>query len=494
MTQKLLLLLTVLTMLHGPVPADADTGNKKDKLATFNDALSQKVIEITNTRYNDNCFWGGPKGLDYGLLPGAQPIQQPVLYPDQGSTYFVGQFHLLPGQKLEITGQYPHERYFSFTVAHNLPNGGLGGGDYLRDDQIDPDPGSTNPFVPTNRRDVSPRNYTLHIVQGNPPENPADRPSNTVYTSSNSPETLIHLAMRNYIPDEGYDGTGNATLLEENPTALPQVKLIQPRGKGPSLTGEAMCKAVRATKNAESKNFTVTMWDELVAFSGDPTSAPAKPTPVWEYFWSIQYSVTGLFIPNQVERVSLFPPSDAGGFAQNPDTGFLSAMYSLEYGSVYVIRGKMPSHQKTKLGNPNWTPDTQVRYWSTCTGATPPSGAGWDCVWDQAVPVDEDGYYTLVVSRPEDRPANARRECGFKWMDFGKGEGDFLGARPWVNVAYMRFMDPNPDWAQSPKNIPLPTATNPYPQDQYVMKEYFPSSHYETKAEFESHGCPTPVQ
>ena len=101
--------------------------------------------------------------------------------------------------------------------------------------------------------------------------------------------------------------------------------------------------------------------------------------------------------------------------------------------------------------------------------------------------------YTLVISRPEDRPDNARAACGVRWLDFGQGEGDYRGARPWVNMAYMRFMDPSRDWLHSPKKIPLPTSENPYPQDSTIMKEYFPSSHYETRAEYESHGCPIPV-
>jgi hypothetical protein len=154
----------------------------------------------------------------------------------------------------------------------------------------------------------------------------------------------------------------------------------------------------------------------------------------------------------------------------------------------------MPAHQRTKHREKDWAPYTQVRYWSACTGAAPPSGAGWDCVYDETVPVDENGSYTLVVSKPEDRPKNAKEACGVKWIDFGKGEGDFPGARPWVNVVYMRYMDSNPSWMQSPAKIPAPSTTNPYPQDAYIMKEYFPAAHYETKAQYESHGCPDPVQ
>ena len=81
----------------------------------------------TNNHYNHDCFWGGPRGMDYAVLPNPQPIQIPNLYPDVGSTYLVAQFKLPEGAYLTIHGDAPYERYFSFTIANNLAGGGLGG-------------------------------------------------------------------------------------------------------------------------------------------------------------------------------------------------------------------------------------------------------------------------------------------------------------------------------------------------------------------------------
>ena len=50
--------------------------------------------------------------------------------PDVDSTYSVAQFHLLAGASLTTHQNAPFERYFSFTVASNLPAGGLGNGDF----------------------------------------------------------------------------------------------------------------------------------------------------------------------------------------------------------------------------------------------------------------------------------------------------------------------------------------------------------------------------
>ena len=454
----------------------------------------EAVVVRTNQKYNHDCFWAGPKGVNYGRLPDAQPIQKPALYPDQFSTYFVAQFKMPENAYLEITGEYPHERYFSFTVATQLPHHQLGNGDYLRDDQINPDQGSFNPFRPPNPRDIEPRKYTVQIVPGERPEN-SPRNDNKIYAGAAGGH--VHLAMRNYVNDRGYDGTGAAKVGEAK-YGLPSVTLVM---DGKRYSREAdVCSLLHTTSKAEAKGFAPEPWLESVAFSVDPINAPAKPTPVWEVFWDTNYSINGFFAPDPITREALYPATGAGGFANNPDTHYLQSVFSLGFGSVIVIQGKMPTFPRTKDGEKLW-PETapQVRYWSACTGGAPPSGAGWDCVYDEEVQLDGDDNYLIVVSRREDRPSNARGECGVTWLSFGPGEdiprdkGGYEGARPWVNFVYMRFMDPDDDWKNSPAKIPLPTMEDPYPQEAYVMQEYFPASHYETTVQFESHGCPVPT-
>ena len=46
-----------------------------------------------------------------------------------------------------------------------------------------------------------------------------------------------------------------------------------------------------------------------------------------------------------------------------------------------------------------------------------------DGVFDMMVPLDKEGYYTIVVSLPEDRPKNATAENGVTWINWGPGEG-----------------------------------------------------------------------
>jgi hypothetical protein len=40
-------------------------------------------------------------------------------------------------------------------------------------------------------------------------------------------------------------------------------------------------------------------------------------------------------------------------------------------------------------------------------------------VIDSDIPTDESGYYTIVVSSKDDRPANATKANGVTWLDWG---------------------------------------------------------------------------
>ena len=102
--------------------------------------------------------------------------------------------------------------------------------------------------------------------------------------------------------------------------------------------------------------------------------------------------------------------------------------------------------------------DWESRYMSLNISEAPPSGMGTDGISDFQFPLDEDRNYTIVVSRPEDRPANATDENGVAWMDWGtRGEGidDELNRTDYRMLCF-RFMHNNPKWAHNPENIVEP--------------------------------------
>jgi hypothetical protein len=145
----------------------------------------------------------------------------------------------------------------------------------------------------------------------------------------------------------------------------------------------------------------------------------------------------------------------------------------------------MPTFPSTFPASFTWRPfPYQVRYWSMCTGSSPVSGLGYDCVYDQQVPLRGDRRYTLVISRPTDRPRNATDACGYRWLTFGQGENyPDPAARNYIDTLYMRFMAPDSSWRQAPQKVTTPGT------EVKVMGPYFPRSRYTTTAAFEKLGC-----
>ena len=435
--------------------------------------LPRKIAIETNEKYGKDCFWAPPKGVDYGDLPGAIPIQKPNLFPDVASTYFVAQYKLPEGASLTFHGRFGHLRYMSWTIFGRPGQlGQIGAGDNIRDVQIKPDKGSVNPFRPGANRMGGPRKYTLHVVSGDIPARPA---ANTIYTETTDPNTRLGMSIRNYIPDRGRDGTGDV--------GLP--RLVLNLADGTELSGQEACAMLDPIEDVSKSTFPPGAWKGLVAASPDPENAPATNPPTWEKFWNALYNVAGIFIEDEAERQATYPPTEGGGFQNNPDTSYLLTPVSLKYGPLITFSGKMPTFPKTFPAAKKWSPrDYQVRYWSLCAGSSPVSGLGYDCVYDQQVPLSKDRRYTLVVGRPEDRPPNARPKCGYRWINFGDGENyDDPAARDWVGTMYMRFMAADPGWKRAPQQVKKPGT------ERKVMGPYFPRSKYWTKADFRKLGC-----
>lgn len=441
--------------------------------------MTDQEAVITNDRYtNEHVIWGRPKGILYGNIVGAGDEQKANLFPDKSATYNVFNIHW--EGNLTLKGRYPNARYFSFTAANQLGNGQIGNGNFIRGDHIIPDPGSSNPFLSSNRRDVVDRNYTIYILPGDPPINP---PNNTLYTGVLSSNKRVHISIRTYLADRGYDGTGNVKL-DESGYGLPEIFLNIPGEK--EVTGPILLKILQPEKNGDPNGYELSQWLYDVENSNDKINAPCFPIPVSQVFWNTDYSVTGAFVADRPEeRERDHPANNDGGFASNPDTKYMLMLFSFGYGDVLVVRGKMPTHPTTRRGDTTLPEDPQVQYLSISTAASAPYGASWDTLCDEEIPVDSDNNYTIVVSWPWNRPANAILENGIGWLSPGDGEGHYIGARNWVGLLYLRFQNPSVNWKNSPMNIPMPSIKNPIPQDPIIMGPYYPVGEYTSKSEFE---------
>ena len=100
------------------------------------------------------------------------------------------------------------------------------------------------------------------------------------------------------------------------------------------------------------------------------------------------------------------------------------------------------------------------------------------------VPLDVNRNYIIVVSRPEDRPANAIEKNGVAWMDWGtRGEGlDDPANRTNFGLLLFRFMYNNLNWANNPDQITKPGT------ESEILGPYFPHLSYTDKKGFEEDG------
>jgi hypothetical protein len=100
------------------------------------------------------------------------------------------------------------------------------------------------------------------------------------------------------------------------------------------------------------------------------------------------------------------------------------------------------------------------------------------------IPLDENGYYTIVVSRKEDRPSNATLENGIAWLEWSpRGEGlHHPQNRMDYGMLMLRIMANNPNWEERPDNIVKPGT------EAEIMGDYYPVGEYTDKKTFEATG------
>lgn len=287
--------------------------------------------------------------------------------------------------------------------------------------------------------------------------------------------------------DEGYDGTGVSLLKGSSQCGLPLVTLTL--ADGTEVMGPQLVQLLEAQRNKNDNVFPVATWKNLVSRSPDPKNAPAYNPPKPEIFRSTAFSILGGFMANDpLGRITRYPNTGEGGLLNNPNTKYLTFMYSFSYGEVLVIRGKMPTFPKTYKGDRYYDTDTMVKYFSITVGGSPASGFGYTTVYDEQIPLDDQGYYTIAISFPLSRPVNATLQNGIVWMNSGNGEGDYVDARNWVGSVYTRFIAPQSAslWPNSPLAVPAPTAADPVLREEEVMGPYYQQCTYMSKADFEA--------
>ncbi len=446
----------------------------------------------TDDRYGHDGLFQGPRGWVYwNFLERPKPIQNPNLWPDMQSTYFIGRFAMPPGSRMTLRGRFPYARFFQFALYKFERETFVAIGESLRGPDFEPDPGSTNPFRVGADRLAEQRNYTVHILAEEAPKDAAQRAKNTLYVGRDGSD--LEGVIRIYLADQDKDGAGWGPAGESFAgTGLPTYEATL--ADGTKLTVEQVVEQFgKPFSGATKQPMTVDQWAELVNSKDNdpmltPEVAPARNPPQWEKYWTNAYTLVGAFKP-PAERAKIRYEGAMEGGGEGP---YLVIFLSRKFGPVYVLRGKMPIFPNTYAGNDDKglaiMPDAQTQYWSLVSCEAVPSGQVADGITDFQVPLDADRNYTIVVSRPEDRPKNATPENGVAWLKWSpRGEGiNDSRNRPDFGMLIMRIMANNLNWNERPDKITKPGT------GEAVMGPYFPKGYYTTKADFETNGAKWP--
>jgi hypothetical protein len=430
----------------------------------------------------DSCFWGSP--LNWHVP------EQNTQGPDTLAIYWYVRYQLPPHAVITLKGDFAHARHLSFTTYKTV-NGEPGTENtFLTDVEIAPDQGSVNPYFSGVDRSSPNRAFTVTLSPEPPPA--SDPAPNTLYTGSEGTTDevqTVEMIERLYVPDHyPADLAGG----EPPPT------LTMTTEDGTTTEGQAVCDALGVINGTENLDKAGGLPDGVYTHLRDlgALGHPAVVPPLWEKYVNTKYMLKP-FLAGTVlaPLIQFLPTATLSSFYTNPGNKYVIAYGDRRLGpdpdghNVLVFTGKMPTTPATVDGEQFADFDTaQVRYWSLCNfgsiALSVNGPANTDCLYDQQVPTDADGNFTIVVSLPEDRPVSATTECGVGWMDWTL-KGDGIGDQ-FLDMFMVRNMLSNPDFAESIQNTTPGT-------EQEVMGPYYPVGSYMTPAEFDEQSSCTAV-
>ncbi len=419
---------------------------------SHNDSVANNLGAVSASD-DSACFWQGPYSKDNPKTNFA--------YPDTGATYWSARYTLPVGATLTLNGQYPYARYSSF----NSYRADASPADAISDADIEPNAGSTNPFINGHKRLLSERNFSLNVLAGERPSGHVDKNHLYSYVKAGKQATLLY---RVYVPNKGKSASGGV--------ALPSIKLTQSDGN--VLTGKAACNALKV----QQKRIAVPLFPaKTYAFARQ--NNPAKNPPIWRAAYNPQFTIQCAFLGN----CNSAPKRQVAWFA-NLDNQYIAAYIDRNIKEIAVTRGQIPKVVKTLNANPTFiTTDAQLRYWSICQNEFY-SQKVTDRLYDEQISINADGKYTIVTSLPSARPTNANKKCGVEFLPWS-AQGDGFALIPGQanhatdGLLIVRNMKPLNGFKQSIQKTKTPG------DEKAVLGAFFPTTTYYSKAEFEALDC-----
>jgi len=432
------------------------------------------------------------------------------------------------GSKLLIEGDFPHCRYMSYEILPPFdprhPASGTMGETpevVIVDADIEPDAGHINPFRVGANRNALKRHYHLtfdlqlgNAVKLNPQamKAPEYRYANNTRVGApfgfagpwgNNVLTPSVLWLRIYAPDKNQNVFGGVSL----PKAMLQLRTGEKFWLQPdfSLAEERQNTQVAAGYEAPMEPYKFIGpergWFKIFGLGLIRAENLAYiqtyqlgPKAALKLKQNIRQEWLLLF--NRGESAE--PPGNYEGSATAcKNNNFLTRMFQMGPGKVYVITGKMPKFPKTRNGEPVMT-GGEVRYWSISQygngeGDKYETAVNYGSLMDDEIVLNENNEYIIVYSTRENKPKNATPENGVTWADWGPR------SRQTITIRWMSVM---PEWhlpKYAPDEYNLPWKKAAWSATQYdesliglnqpgVMGPYHPVIHYLSREQFEALG------
>jgi len=432
------------------------------------------------------------------------------------------------GSKLLIEGDFPHARYMNYEILEPFdpehPATGTMGETPeipLVDADIEPDIGHTNPFRFGANRNAEKRHYHLtfelqagNAVSLNPKAmiRPAYRASGNTRVGGpfgfagpwgDNVLTPSLLWLRIYAPDKNRDVFGGVSL----PKAVLQLKTGERFWLQPdfSVASERANMQVAAGFEAPKEPFSAIGpqhgWFKIFGLAlvraennGYLQSEMRGNEPVGK----TKEKIRRMFLLLFNRGADAAPPGNYEGSATAcKNNNFLTRMFQLGSGKVYVITGKLPRFPETRNGESIMT-GGDVRYWSISQygkgeGDVYETAVNYGSLMDDEIIIDENREYIIVYSTPENRPKNATPENGITWANWGPRSRQTITIR-WMSVIPEWHL---PQYAPDENNIPWKTGawssveyddTLVGKNEPGIMGPYHPVIYYMSREEFEALG------
>ncbi len=262
---------------------------------------------------------------------------------------------------------------------------------------------------------------------------------------------------------------------------MPSLRLAD----GTVLTGQALCDELNSIHDYQGTLLSQQTNDSLVnAVGKDPATNPALPKfGFYKYF-----NLLNVFARYRTEDVWHQAwednPAEEGTQYNNNDARYMIGPYSFRFGEVLAIHGRMPTTPRTLNGADRRTKAGQLVEWDICGIQSLVTTKTYRCLFDQQIPKRsrKRNYVVLFSPSREQRPSNARRECGVAWLP-ADPEGDGAG-RTDAGQLLTRNVLPSPGFKRSIWDVTTPFNA------RETMGPFYPRGTYMDKEEFESRGCP----